>query len=201
MCIKIEKTPPKKYVSSKFAPDTIIYCKQIDKKDPDIFYVNNDEMAFVICYDGTSREIMEPGFYRIIGKPIRVIWIKKVPREIKIGVPKEATGKNIGFHARIRLHPIDWNIIYEYFDLSAEEHEIRINDIKEIIRESALSAFLTIINSASLDDINQIKRKFNEELNKVLSTTKLAGFAAIVSHLGLSNMCKLPTDIFESIGG
>ena len=199
MCIKPEKVPPKKYISSKFSENVLIYSREVGKNDPDRLFIDNDEMAFIICFDGSKQRIMESGFYRIIEKPTRVIWIKKVPREVKIGVPREATGVNIGFHTRIRLYPINWNVIYESFEFEGREKTITLDEIKEILRESALGAFMAVAKEIEnpSNNLEEVKRKFNEELNKILVNTKLSGFAAIVSHLGFSTMCKLPQDIFE----
>jgi len=198
MCIELEKRPPRKYVSSKFSENTLVYSLNIDKSEPDTFRVNFDEIAFVLCPDGSKHRLMEAGYYKVIMKPTRVIWIKKVPREIKVGVPREATGIDIGFHARIRLYPMNWNLILEYFNFNEKEEEILIDNVKDIVKESALQALLAVKDKIHGDHA-ELKNAFNNQLNQILMTTKLAGFMAVVSHLGFSTMCKLPSEIMEVV--
>jgi len=195
MCYRRESAPPKKYVASKFDKDTLIYIKTVSKRDPDHFQVGPDEVAYIICHDGTSQLEYEGGFYRLVSKPSRIIWVKKVPRELKIGVPKEATGVNIGFHARVRLYPIDWDLIYRLFDVNKEEDTIKLTDIQDIIRDLAREIFIKLSKEMDLSS-QEFKKRFNEELNRALASTKLAGFGAVISYLGLSTMCKLP-EAFE----
>jgi len=192
MCIELEKEPKKKYVTSNLDTETLVYYKKIDRDDPNHFVVQGDEIAYVICPDGQEIPVTDPGTYKIIVKPIDVIWLKKTPIDIKIGIPKEATEIGIGFHAVIRLHPTSPSLIIQ----SIKRKNLSINEVKDILRNIARETFQTLINNMH-ENIEKYRKLFNVKLNELLATTNLAGFTAVISYIGFSYMCK-PTELLEA---
>jgi len=192
MCIELEKEPKKKYVASNLDTETLVYYKKIDKDDPNHFVVKGDEIAHVICPDGQEIPVTDPGTYKIIIKPIDVIWLKKTPTDIKIGIPKEATEIGIGFHAIIRLHPTNPSLIIQ----SVKRKNLSISEVKDVLRNIARETFQTLINNMH-ENIEEYRKKFNIKLNEFLATTNLAGFTAVTSYIGFSYMCK-PTELLEA---
>jgi len=194
MCIKEEKELKKKYVESKFDQHSLLYYRLIGKGDQDHFLVKNDEVVYIRCSNGEEYELNEYGLFKIIAKPVKIIWIKKVPTEIKIGVPRGATGINIGFHARLRLYPTNWVHLLDLVDeKDSKESYIRIDDVKDVVRECALTAFKYVMDpdSNKIDDIMKFRKEFNIKLNEALMATKLQGFTAVLSHIGFSFDCKI----------
>ena len=198
MCIIREQKPKKKVLEARIDDKTLLYYKLVSKGDPDHFDVKSDQMAFVVCFDGKEIPVNEPGVYRLVAKPVKIIWINKVPRDVKIGVPKEATGVNLGFHARIRLYPTQWNKILDLIEGSSEETWVKVSDIRDDLREFALSAFRATFNDME-SDMLEYRKKFNVKLNELLMGSKLSGFTAVTSYFGLSSQCKQPIEEVESI--
>ncbi len=189
MCLVREQKPRKNTVKSKMDDDTILYYKIIEKKDPEFFEVATDEMAYVVCFDGREIEVNEPGIYRLIAKPARVIWVNRVPVDIKVGVPKEGTGLGLGFHARLRLYVTQWTQVLDLVKGVSGETWIRARDLRNDLKEIALLAFKSIFNDTDIDS-NEFRRVFNIKLNELVRASKLAGFTAVTSYFGFSNQCK-----------
>jgi len=192
MCIELEKEPKKKYVTSNLDTETLVYYKKIDKDDPNHFVVKGDEIAYVICPDGQEIPVTDPGTYKTLIKPVDVIWIRKIPTDIKVGVPKEATEIGIGFHAVIRLHPTNPSLIVQ----SVKRKNLGIGEVRDVLRNIAREAFQALINNMH-ENIEEYRRLFNKKLNKLLAATNLAGFTAVTSYIGFSYMCK-PTELLEA---
>ena len=184
MCIKHLDKPSKKFLESSFGEDLILFHRTVSKKDPDILYVNNDEMMYVICTDGQLIPIYNPGFYKVLSKPVEALWLKKVPSQFKIGVPKNSTSHNIGFHAIIDLHLIDAKTLIKNREL---EH-LRKDTIRDLLLSFSRQVFETL--GPPDGDLDNYKKEFNRRLNELLMMSKYSGFAAATVYIGFSYMCK-----------
>ncbi len=183
MCIKIETKAPKNFVESDFGDDLIICHKRVDDKTPDYVYMKSDELLYVYCPDGQVVPVNTPGYYKVFKKPVDALWVKKVPEQFKIGVPKESTSKNIGFHAIVSLHLIDPLMVLQ-------SHELK-NANKYAIRRTLMNLARQVFETIDLtDNFDEYRKLFNKKLNELLLTTNLNGFAAATNYIGFSTMCK-----------
>ncbi|MGQ4891316.1 MAG: hypothetical protein ACP6IP_02400 [Candidatus Njordarchaeia archaeon] len=185
MCIKMESKPSKKYVESSFDNNLLIYYKKISDKDPDVLYMKSDEFLYVYCPDGQLIPITTPGYYKVFKKPVDALWIKKVPEQFKIGVPKEATGKGVGFHAIISLHLIDPLIVLQ----SQKLDSLSKDNVRSTLLNLARQAFESL--DLPKDDLDAYRKQFNKKLNELIFVSNLNGFAAATTYIGFSTMCKV----------
>lgn len=189
MCIIKEYKPKRNVVTSKINESTLLYYKLIKDGDPDYFGLTQEEIVFLTCFDGKELLINDPGTYKLLGKPAKIIWVSKVPSEVKVGVPKESTGLGVGFHSRIRLYPTNWANIKGIIKGEEEEFRLEIPDLRSKIKELALLTFRAL-QSEDISDLESYRKKFNIKLNEFLMSTELSGFTAVTSYIGFSNQCK-----------
>ena len=190
MCIKLESKPSKKVVESNFDDDVLLYYAKVGEKDINVLYAKNDEFMYVLCPDGQVTPVQNPGFYKVFQKPVDVIWIKKVPIQFKIGVPKEATSNGIGFHAIISLHLIEALSILQ----SQELKTLKKSEISNLLATLARQVFESL-NVSSETNIEELRKEFNKKLNELLLTANLSAFVAATSYIGLSTMCKMGEEL------